>query len=555
MMLSLSFLASLPEDHFQCSICLSVFSDPVTTPCGHNFCKTCLSDHWDKSDTCHCPMCNKRFYIRPEISTNEVIEEISTEIKRRKLEMPESDTAPWQVKCDVCTETKFKASKSCLVCWTSYCEAHLEPHHRVPALMRHKLIDPVENLEERKCEKHDRLLELFCRDEQVFICLLCSETDHKDHETVPVEEEAAQQKEDIGSKQARIKMMNDERVEKIKEFTNSSEITKEKAEKEIEDSEKLFSNLMTHVQETQTKLTTNIKEKLRKSQKKDSAMIEELQAEINELQKTYSELEALSQSDDSFQLLQTLQTLNTMSATKNWSNIGVYSDLCVQTVRRAMTRLVHYFQSELKALTEKELTKMKQYKESVTFDSDTAGCGLVVTEFGKRLKYFSNARDSPSDDLFKFDCPMVLGKTGFTSGRHYWEVRVGLRNNWDIGVATATADRSGKKALRRENGFFAIGKRGFDYQVHCTPYTVLNLCPRPRDIGVYLDYNEGRVSFFDVDRKQHIYSFTQASFTGKVFPYFYLHSRAKKSEPLVISSMEDWASLVARLRSVEQDKK
>ncbi len=193
-MSSLGILASLPEESFKCSICLNVFSDPVTTPCGHNFCKTCLSEHWDNNDLCRCPMCNKRFNLRPEISTNMVIEEISVQIKKRRVETPESADAPWQVTCDVCSEVKLKALKSCLVCLTSFCELHLEPHHRVPSLMRHKLIDPVENLEERVCEKHERILELFCRDDQVCICLLCSETDHKDHEAVPVEEEGPRQK-------------------------------------------------------------------------------------------------------------------------------------------------------------------------------------------------------------------------------------------------------------------------------------------------------------------------------------------------------------------------
>lgn len=132
--------------------------------------------------------------MRPEVSTNTVIEEISVRLKKRKVALPESVRAPWQVPCDVCAEVKAEALMSCLVCLTSYCEDHLEPHQRVPSLMRHKLIDPVNNLEERMCEKHKQLLELFCRDERVCICLLCSETEHKYHETVSIEEEGAQQK-------------------------------------------------------------------------------------------------------------------------------------------------------------------------------------------------------------------------------------------------------------------------------------------------------------------------------------------------------------------------
>ncbi|XP_074479207.1 E3 ubiquitin-protein ligase TRIM39-like [Sebastes fasciatus] len=527
---------NVPEDHFQCPICLKVFSDPVTTPCGHNFCKTCLSEHWDKSDLCSCPTCHKRFYVRPEISTNMVIEEISVQIKKRRIETPESADAPWQVRCDVCAEMRFKALKSCLVCLTSYCEAHLEPHQRVPSLMRHKLVDPLENLEERMCEKHERILELFCRDERVCICLLCSETDHKYHETVPIEEEGAQQKENIESKKANIKLMIEDRMEKMKEFTDSSEMSREKANQEIDDSETLFNTLMDHVRVAHTKLKSNIDKKLRKSQEKDEAMIEELQEEIARLERKHSELEELSQTDDHLLLLQTLQALRTISDTKDWSKIRVYSDMCVQTLRRAMTHLVHTFQSELKTLTDTELTRMRQYKESVTFDSDTAGRFLVVYEFGARLKYNKMANlSSPDDDLERFDGPMALGTKGFTSGRHYWEVEVGLRTDWDVGVAEETVDRTGSIIVKKENGFFAIGKRRSDYRIHSTPYTVLHLCPRPNNVGVYVDYNEGRVSFYDVDRKVHIHSFTGESFTEKLFPYFYLYSWAKKSKSLLIT--------------------
>lgn len=192
-MSAFSLFPSLHEDHFRCLICQEVFTEPVTTPCGHNFCRTCLSQHWSDSEFYLCPTCNKRFHSRPEFSTNEVIAGISVQLKRRRIKALESTDGPWRVKCNLCTD-EFKASMSCLVCLTSFCEAHLEPHQRVPSLMRHKLVEPVKNLEERVCEKHTKILEFFCRCDEVCICLLCCETDHKDHETVPVEEEAARQK-------------------------------------------------------------------------------------------------------------------------------------------------------------------------------------------------------------------------------------------------------------------------------------------------------------------------------------------------------------------------
>ncbi|XP_053272128.1 E3 ubiquitin-protein ligase TRIM39 isoform X2 [Pleuronectes platessa] len=534
-----SHLAWLSEDRFQCSLCEKVFSDPVTTPCGHNFCKTCLSEHWDGSELCHCPTCSKRFHVRPEVSTNTVIQEISVQVKRRKVETTESIGESSHVECDVCTELKLQAQRSCLVCLTSYCEVHLEPHLRVPSLMRHRLVDPLENLEERMCKKHERILEFFCRQEETCICLLCKETEHKEHETVPLEEEGARQKQNIESKKAEMRKMIEERVEKTKEFTDSSEMSREKAHKEMDRSDQLFSNLISQVQRLQTKLKSNIEAKLTKSQERDKAVIEELHMEISELQRRHEELEELSHKDDSFQLLQTLKALSDVSDLKNWSNLRVYSDLCVQTLRRAMSQLLLTFQAELRALTKTELNRMRQYKEYVLFDGATAGDGLVVTEEGKRLKYIKSASPTWSKGSERFERPAVCGTRGFSSGRHYWEVQVGRRNEWDVGIAKKTVTRTGRVPQNTGNGFFTIGKRRSDYQVHRSPLKELHLCPRPRKVGIYLDYEEGRVSFYDVDEEFHIYSFTRETFTETLLPYFYLCSWAKKSEPLVITYIFD----------------
>ncbi|KAG7497924.1 E3 ubiquitin-protein ligase TRIM39-like [Solea senegalensis] len=184
-----------------------------------------------------------------------------------------------------------------------------------------------------------------------------------------------------------------------------------------------------------------------------------------------------------------------------------------------------------------ELTRMRRYKESVTFDPATAGSCLVVSELGKRLKFSKTATTTHSADSARFDSPIVLGTKGFTSGRHYWEVRVGLRNDWFVGVAKGTVPRTGMVAVTSRNGFFAIGKKGFDYQVNCPLCTILHLCPRPRNVGIYVDYAEGRISFYDVDEKLHIYSFKLESFAEKMFPCFYLYSRATKSQALVITSV------------------
>ncbi|KAB5579167.1 hypothetical protein PHYPO_G00192000 [Pangasianodon hypophthalmus] len=178
----------LSEEQLLCSICLDVFTDPVTTPCGHNFCKSCLTQCWEKSQHCHCPLCKEKFTKRPELKINTTLREVADQFKKKGG--PEKS----EVLCDTCTGEKLKALKSCLDCGLTFCKTHLEPHNHVYKLKKHKLINPVENLEDYLCQKHERALELFCRDDQTCVCQFCTEGDHKNHNTVPIEEESRERK-------------------------------------------------------------------------------------------------------------------------------------------------------------------------------------------------------------------------------------------------------------------------------------------------------------------------------------------------------------------------
>lgn len=289
---------NLSEEQVHCSICLDVFTNPVSIPCGHNFCQSCILGYWKTSPLYQCPMCKKSFYKRPDISVNTVLREIAEQFKeirvrsvqgamseegrekRRTVERgkmedeelllekdqmqqvvdelkqtpeeerkrketsegkkpstedlpqlipprgsarksspepsptptppppsPQTPASPstlpsspsllpasWEeVLCDVCLgEGRPRAVKSCLVCLTSYCEEHLKSHSA--RFTKHKLMEPVANMADRMCPKHERLLELFCKKDQTCVCVLCTETDHRAHYTVPVEREWSEKK-------------------------------------------------------------------------------------------------------------------------------------------------------------------------------------------------------------------------------------------------------------------------------------------------------------------------------------------------------------------------
>ncbi|XP_068582666.1 E3 ubiquitin/ISG15 ligase TRIM25-like [Cebidichthys violaceus] len=216
-MAAANYLSS--EDQFLCSICLDVFTDPVTTSCGHNFCKNCITEHWNTSDRCQCPMCKEVFNTRPDLRVNTFISEMVAQFRQSAQQKTSSseqqESKPGEVPCDVCTGTKLKALKSCLVCLASYCETHLEPHLTMSGLKRHQLNDSVENLEDRMCTKHDKPLELFCKTDQTCVCMLCTVLDHKMHDVVPLKEEYEEKKVELKKTEAEIQQMIQKRREGI----------------------------------------------------------------------------------------------------------------------------------------------------------------------------------------------------------------------------------------------------------------------------------------------------------------------------------------------------
>ncbi|KAA0709988.1 Tripartite motif-containing protein 47 [Triplophysa tibetana] len=265
-----------------CSICLEVFSDPVSTPCGHNFCKICLKINWNNSQDYRCPNCQETFNQRPDLKINTTLRDVVDEHKKKS----QKTQAEAEVVCDFCTEGKLKAVKSCLVCQISYCETHLESHLRVSGLQKHKLIDPVKNLQDYICQKHDRPLELFCRDDHTCVCLSCTDGDHKNHNTVPLKE--SELKEMMKEKQRAAERQNEdvildlkEEITELKKKNTELEMVKQKQITEERRYEDVIKDLKEEITEQQQKIS-NTEDHLRLIQKKH-------QKDLSRQQKSSSE--------------------------------------------------------------------------------------------------------------------------------------------------------------------------------------------------------------------------------------------------------------------------
>ncbi|XP_042626506.1 tripartite motif-containing protein 16-like [Cyprinus carpio] len=178
--------ARFSQDEFLCSVCLDLLKDPVTTSCGHSYCKICITDCWDQEDqkrVYSCPQCRQTFRPRPALSTNTMLAEVVEKLKKNRLSA-DCDAGAGDVQCDVCSGRKYRAVKSCLVCLNSYCQNHLEQHESWFKGKRHNLTEATGRLQEMICQKHEKLLEIFCRTDQKCICVLCTVIEHKNHDIV-----------------------------------------------------------------------------------------------------------------------------------------------------------------------------------------------------------------------------------------------------------------------------------------------------------------------------------------------------------------------------------
>ncbi|KAM7003194.1 E3 ubiquitin-protein ligase TRIM21-like [Tautogolabrus adspersus] len=535
----------LTEDQFLCSICLDVFTDPVSTPCGHNFCKACITEHWDSTDSCQCPNCKKVFNTRPELQVNTFISEMAAHFRQSAQQKASSRSSeqhvskPGEVPCDVCTGTKLKAQKSCLVCLASYCETHLEPHLTMSGLKRHQLIDPVENLEARMCEKHDKLLELFCKNDQMCVCMLCTVLDHKTHDVVPLKEEYEGKKAELGKTEAEIQQMIQKRRQKIQEIKHSVELSDENADREITEGVQVFTALKESVERSQAELIDTIKEEQRKTEKQAEGFIKELEQEISELEKRNTEVKQLSSSEDHLHLLQNFTSLNAAPPTKDWTEVRVHPPSYEGTVVRAVSQLEETIREQMKKLLcKEELKRVQQYEVDVTLDPDTAYPKLILSDDGKQV-YCGDVKKNLPDTPERFTkYAIVLSKQSFSSGRFYYEVQVKGKTDWNLGVTRESIERKGGISLSPQKGFWMIRLRNEnEYKAFAGPAVRLSLKSGPEKVGVFVDYEEGVVSFYDVDAAALIYSFTGCSFTERLYPFFETcpNNGGKNSAPLIIS--------------------
>uniref|UniRef100_A0A8C4RDG9 Tripartite motif-containing protein 16-like n=1 Tax=Erpetoichthys calabaricus TaxID=27687 RepID=A0A8C4RDG9_ERPCA len=532
------------QDLLTCLVCLDTLKDPVTTPCGHNYCMDCITGCWDQTEEYSCPQCRETFTPRPILCRNTVLSEVVQKLKFRiPPPMPQNYIGPGDVGCDVCIGRKFRAVKSCLTCLVSFCETHIQPHYEGAAWKTHKLVGPTGNLLQKLCPKHQRGLEVFCKTDQTCICLLCVATGHRSHETVELEVERAE-KQILAEIRGRIQ----ETQKNLEEAKQNVKLVKISAEREVKEVEKSLADLIHSIEETRRRLTGLIRDQEKSEVKKADGLVEQLHKQMEELKRKDEELSELSKAEDHIHFLQTFPSFCIPPGDGNSLIIDVSTDFSSEDLRKELTCL----KVRLEEISQKEFDKISHtggvttycdaphpiqkipepssrddflhYSCRLTLDPNTAHTHLSLCEGNRKVTWMEELRpclDHP--DRFDF-WHQVLCAESLSGTRCYWEVE--WRGGAWIGVTYKGIYRKGRDLvclIGWNDKSWSLLCSGSSYIVwHNNKKTKISAprCPR---IGVYLDYSAGSLSFYTVSHTMSLLHRFKASFTEPLYPGFGLH--------------------------------
>ncbi|XP_073336158.1 tripartite motif-containing protein 16-like [Pagrus major] len=536
----------LDREKRSCSICLDLLKDPVTIPCGHSYCMSCIKDCWDTEndkEAHSCPQCRQSFTPRPVLVKNTMLAELVEEVKKVQLQAASPDhsyAGPGDVACDYCTGKKLKAFKSCLVCMASYCEQHLQPHYSVAPLKKHKLVEATLKLQENICSRHDEVMKIFCRTDQQCICILCSMDDHKGHDTVSAAAERAERQTELGASQQTIQQRIQDREKDVKVLQRRVEVINLSADKAVEDSEKTFTQLIRLIE----KRSSEVKQQIRSQQKTEVSrakdLEEELRQEITELRRKDTELEKLSHTEDHLHFLNNYFSLSRLSEPKDLPSIVIRPLCSFEGVTAAVSEARDKLQAVLSeewtkislAVTEVDVllpqaeprtrTELLKYSCEITLDPNTANTRLLLSDRNRKATLMSvDQVYSAHPDRFG-EWWQVLSREGLT-GRCYWEVK--WSGYVDIAVTYKNISRTGTMnecvfGLNDKSWSLGCNSGGYKFRHNDIDTSISG--PQSSTIGVYLDHSAGTLSYYSVSETITLLHRVQTTFTQPLYPGFWL---------------------------------
>ncbi|KAI2665212.1 E3 ubiquitin-protein ligase TRIM16 [Labeo rohita] len=467
---------SVHQNEFICPVCLDLLQDPVAIPCGHSYCKSCITDCWDQEDQMRvysCPQCRQTFSPRPTLGKNTILAEVVEKLKKTKLP-GDCYAGAGDVQCDVCTGRKYKAVKSCLVCLNSYCQTHLEQHESFFKEKRHNLTDATGRLQEMICPAAQR----------------------------------AENQNQLKDMQRNFHQRIQQRKKDLKQLREAVESHKHSAKTAVQDSERIFTELIHYIERFRSEVTQQIRDQEKAAVSRAEGQMKRLEQEIADLKRRDAELEKLSQTQNHIEFLQSFQSLSAPLESTDIPIIAFSSLFSFDGVRKSVChlrdKLEDVCKEELKKISERVTSTnmipwtrndFLQYSHQLTLDTNTVNEFLCLSECNRVITVTDTEQPYP-DHPDRFDVCQVMCKET-VCGRCYWELE------W-----------SGK-CVCLSVSYKSISRKGEG--IECV-FGVSS-----RRIGVYVDHCAGTLSFYNISDTMTLIHTVQTTFTQPLYPGLWVY--------------------------------
>ncbi|KAM5135340.1 E3 ubiquitin/ISG15 ligase TRIM25-like [Mantella aurantiaca] len=454
-------MASMREE-LTCSICLEMYTDPVTLPCGHNFCRTCIERFLDtQAFAVHsCPECRAHFQHRPALQKNITL--CNVVMHFRSVQRNEVTG----IYCTYCIRTTVPAIRSCLHCEASLCDDHLRVHSTAP---EHILVEPKVSLENRKCSAHKEILKYYCKQDSMCICVSCRlDGEHQGHQVESLDEASEKKK------------------EKLKDVLKRLTLEKEKNEKKIH---KLWEHRRI-IKEQQASMLV-------------SDMVRQLELKKMDFSRKIDYILVLCNEADSLTVLLDHE-LDIWGAAEGENDVvdDLYQGLISETLDIEREDVLEDI--------------------DILLDINTAANNVRVSQDLKTLSW-SVAYQRRPETPFRFQYNQALSSQRFSSGQHSWDVETSEIGDWRIGVAYESMDRRGDQSYIGDGSKSWCLRKLYENQISVIHDG--NVVTMPHQFScnkfrICLDYEAGKLSFYELsDPIQHLHTFT-TTFTEPLHAIF-----------------------------------
>ncbi|XP_067321494.1 zinc finger protein RFP-like [Anolis sagrei] len=460
-------------EELACPICLEYFKEPVMIiSCGHHFCQSCLDQCWEGKEA-SCPQCREKVQ--------------EGDIKRN-----------WQL-ANLVEIAKDLGSKKA------------EEKGKV-------------------CQRHQEPLKLFCKDHEAPICVVCDRSkEHKNHQVIPVEEASKEYKDHIWNYLETLKKEREKILAYKAKTAWENQDLLEKTQREKEKAMAAFRLMHQFLEEQERNLLAKMEEVEKEISAKGEEHLARLSEELSSLSKLIQEMEEKHQQPAS-ELLQDIRSFLQGYNEKEEFEISVAFPPALKWKIWDFCDINPFLEGVMKQFRDSLESGLQQQKAHVTLDPDTAHPVLILSEDHRHVtcgEKWQNLPDNP-ERFTRYPC--VLGQEGFTGGRHFWEVLVKSGEQWSVGVARKSVLRKDSVSFGPCAGIWPVGKNKSDYWSSSDngAYLRMTLYEEPKRVRVTLNYEGGRVAFYDADSAALIFEYPPASFSGEtLLPIFSVNKKCQ----------------------------